>query len=79
MHAAVMQLDADAAAQQWVQYLSETMQLLVLAELEPTTAEPLLQTHMQRTLAWLLCLYYFNTSGEALRSVLESRAELSGA
>ena len=65
MHEAVMQLTAHQAGRQWVQFVSETTQLLVLHELDSHMAAPLLTTHMTNVLAWLLCLYYFNTPGQS--------------
>lgn len=59
-----MQLDASQAAKQWVVYISDTMQLLVLHELEPQIAAPLLTAHMTHVVGWLLAFYYFNPNGE---------------
>jgi hypothetical protein len=65
MHASIMQLDPNQAAKQWVAYTSDTMQLLVLHELEPQIAAPLLSAHITHVIGWLLAFYYFNTNGEA--------------
>lgn len=58
-----MELTPDTAAKQWVAYVSDTMQLLVLHELDAEMAAPLLAAHMSNAVAWLLCFYYFNTQG----------------
>jgi hypothetical protein len=67
MYASIMQLDPNQASKQWVAYISDTMQLLVLHELEPQIAAPLLTAHMTHVVGWLLAFYYFNTNGEAGR------------
>jgi len=69
MHSAVVKMTAPQAAKQWVTYVSDTMQLLVLYELDATVAGPLLTAHITHMLAWLLCLYYFNANGTATAAV----------
>lgn len=69
MYSAVVRMTAPQAAKQWVAYVSDTMQFLVLYELDATVAGPLLTAHITHMLAWLLCLYYFNANGTATAAI----------
>lgn len=64
MYETILALTPASAGKQWVSFTSDTMQLLLLHDLDPTLAAPLLTAHMVHVTAWLLCLYYFNTQGE---------------
>jgi hypothetical protein len=66
MHQSVIGLTPEQAAKQWVAYVSDTMQLLVMHGLDPQLTEPLLDAHIKHVASWLLCLYFFNTEGEGL-------------
>jgi hypothetical protein len=72
MHQSVLGLTREQAAKQWVAYVSHTMQLLVMHELDPGLTEPLLDSHIKHVASWLLCLYFFNTEGEG-PAVLSTR------
>lgn len=59
----MLHLTADQTAKQWMAYIGDTTQLLVLHSLDPTVATPLLDAHMKRFGAWMVTLFFFNTKG----------------
>jgi hypothetical protein len=73
LHDSVSRLTPEEAAKQWMSFVEDTASLLTLFDLDAEMASPLLAAHAAHIMAWLLCLYFFNTHGELTCSTHDTR------